>query len=854
MAVIKVSTFGGEMPSISPRALPDSAAQENRNLFTSINEFRPIKTDLTVAACSASTKTLHRFARKSDGTFNSDVTTGWISSTVERSYVKGQIDDERSERTYFTIDDGSARPRLVDVNGSDRVLGVPRPVQPTVTKNTTEEFTSEEANTFLYGPAAEAIRLAIISSTLDPVANEPSSRFSGSTIYGGPYTANSLSFPTGIPSSSHWNLYAAVGGSSTIGLALDIERLGAYQASAGATIYVPLTALPFTFRLTQGTLTTAIQAIQFGAEAGPAKVGTQVFGNAVIALIVADIAADLDPDKVAKSQRDILDATSKEFYSILTAATFGAVSARPTAPVKPTVADEINVSTGQRTAAWVTYDAAVTTYNVNLAAYNAALLTNSDEKNTLNTRIQELQARARVATQTMEAALQARWKMLTDDVSAISAYIVNQGGVGKFVGDTTVRKVESRFYIVTFVTDFGEESEPSPVSALIELDQNDSVTVGRPTSSSAEAYTTRSIQKWRIYRSNTGSAATGFQFVDELLVTSATYTDTKTGSQLGENCPSITWAEPPYRMDGQSDSYPKPVVGTNPYIRGFVGLPNGVMAGFFDNTVAFCEPYVPYAWPVEYQISTEHPIVGLGVFGQTVFVGTLGNPYFISGASSGSMSSQKLDSVQACVAKRSIVAMQGGVFFASPDGLCLADPNGIRVLTKGMYTREDWQALSPSTMFAESHEDVYYLFFNNGTAGCLTFDFAASKLARVDLSATAVYANKVDDLLYIANGTNIQKVYGGSTYRTGKWKSARAPFPMQATLAWVQIFGDQTSENPVTFKLYGDGALVHTVSVTSISPLRLPAGRWLEFEIQIESAARVTKVTLAGSTVELQNL
>ena len=330
MAVIKVSTFGGEMPSISPRALPDSAAQENRNLFTSINEFRPVKTDLTVAACSASTKTLHRFARKSDGTFNSDVTTGWISSTVERSYVKGQIDDERSERTYFTIDDGSARPRLVDVNGSDRVLGVPRPVQPTVTKNTTEEFTSEEANTFLYGPAAEAIRLAIISSTLDPVANEPSSR---------------LSFPTGIPSSSHWNLYAAVGGSSTIGLALDIERLGAYQASAGATIYVPLTALPFTFRLTQGTLTTAIQAIQFGAEAGPSKVGTQVFGNATIALIVADIAADLDPDKVAKSQRDILDATSKEFYSILTAATFGAVSARPTAPVKPTVADEINVST-----------------------------------------------------------------------------------------------------------------------------------------------------------------------------------------------------------------------------------------------------------------------------------------------------------------------------------------------------------------------------------------------------------------------------------------------------------------------------------------------------------------------------
>jgi hypothetical protein len=852
MAIIKVDTFGGEMPSISARALPESAAQENRNLFTSINEFRPVKTDLTVASCSASTKTLHRFARKADGTFNSDVTTGWISSTVERSYVKGQIDDERSERTYFTIDDGSARPRLIDVNGSDRVLGVPRPVQPTTTKNTTEEFTTEEANIFLYGPAAEAIRLAIIASTLDPVANEPNSRFTGTTIYGGPYTANSLSFPTGIPSSSHWNLYAAVSNSSTIGLALDLEKLGA--TLSGSTIYVPLTALPFTFRLTQGTLTTAIQAIQFGAEAGPAKVGTQVFTDAAIALIVADIANELNPDKVAKSQRDALDDAAKDFYRLLSAATFGALLSRPTAPVKPTVADEINTSTGQRTAAWVTYDAAVTTYNVDLAAYNTALTTNVDDRNTLNVRVQEIQARARVATQTMEAALLARWKKLTENVTAISAYIVNQGGVTKFVGETVVRKVESRFYIVTFVTDFGEESEPSPVSALIELDQNDSVAIGRPASSSGEAYTTRSIVKWRIYRSSTGSTATGFQFVEELLVTSATYTDTKTGSQLGENCPTVTWAEPPYRMDGQSDSYPKPVVGTNPYIRGFVGLPNGVMAGFFDNTVAFCEPYVPYAWPVEYQISTEHPIVGLGVFGQTVFVGTLGNPYFISGANSASMSSQKLDSVQSCASKRSIVSMQGGVLYASPDGLCLADPNGIRVVTKGMYTREDWQALSPTTMFAEAHEDVYYLFFNNGTAGCLTFNVASSKLARLDLAATAAYANKVDDQLYIANGTNIQKVYGGATYRTGTWKSMKATFPVQATLAWVQVFGDQTSGNPVTFKLYGDGALVHTITIPDVLPLRLPSGRWLEYEIQVEATVRITKISLAGNTTELQGL
>jgi hypothetical protein len=157
-------------------------------------------------------------------------------------------------------------------------------------------------------------------------------------------------------------------------------------------------------------------------------------------------------------------------------------------------------------------------------------------------------------------------------------------------------------------------------------------------------------------------------------------------------------------------------------------------------------------------------------------------------------------------------------------------------------------------MFAEAHEDVYYLFYNNGTAGCLTFNVASSKLARLDLAATAAYANKVDDQLYIANGTSIQKVYGGATYRTGTWKSMKATFPVQATLAWVQVFGDQTSGNPVTFKLYGDGALVHTITISDVLPLRLPSGRWLEYEVQVEATVRITKITLAGNTTELQGL
>ena len=162
-------------------------------------------------------------------------------------------------------------------------------------------------------------------------------------------------------------------------------------------------------------------------------------------------------------------------------------------------------------------------------------------------------------------------------------------------------------------------------------------------------------------------------------------------------------------MDGQFDGELKPSVGANPYLRGLVGMPNGIMAGCIDNTVAFCEPYVPYAWPVEYQVTTEFPVVGMAVFDQTLFVGTAGNPYFVTGAHSASMSAQKLDSNQACASRRSVVGVQGGVLYASPDGLCLASARGVEVVSRQLIARKDWQAMQPASMFAAEHEGVYYL-------------------------------------------------------------------------------------------------------------------------------------------------
>lgn len=495
---------------------------------------------------------------------------------------------------------------------------------------------------------------------------------------------------------------------------------------------------------------------------------------------------------------------------------------------------------------WVAYDAAYKQWQSDLAEWEKKSGQATDEKTGLVARLQGIQADAASAGNAVEAEYYRRLDRLDSDINRLlSSYTLISGedgdGLIKVAPD---RIVDSRFYVMTWVNDWGWESAPSPVSEMVEVDQNDSVAVA-----TVPPPNDRHITHWRLYRSNTGTATSTFQFVDEILASVVSYQDEKKGEQLGEPCPTLTWLEPPYRMDSASPATIKPPKGPDPYLRGAVGMPNGIIAGFIDNFVAFCHPYHPYAWPVEYQVTTEFPIVGLGVFGQTLFVGTMGNPYLISGADSASMSALKMDSEHSCVSRRSIVSVGNGVVYASPDGLCLASAHGVQLLTGELFSREDWQALNPAGIIAAAHEGVYY--FWTGTA-CWALDFVAKKLGRVaGIPATAVHRDTLTDHLYVASGGSILKLFSGGR-RTATWRSGIAQLPAQAPLAWMQVDSDFTA-GPVIVKWIGDGQLRHVAAFTSIEPKRLPPGRWLEHEVEVSTASRVTKVLLAGSTHELKS-
>jgi hypothetical protein len=393
----------------------------------------------------------------------------------------------------------------------------------------------------------------------------------------------------------------------------------------------------------------------------------------------------------------------------------------------------------------------------------------------------------------------------------------------------------STSYVLTYVSSQGEESAPSDPTTIVSYKKGQTVTLTNIPAgtfrSPYNAWSNVDVATKRIYRSNSGSTGTNFQFVAEIALATASYVDTTLPEALQEVVETWGWLPPPEDMQG------------------LVLMANGIGMGFADNTIYPSEPFALYAYPLTYQISTETPIVGLGAFGQSVFVGTKANPYVLSGSSPESLTMTKLPQKQACVSKRSIVEMNGGVIYASPDGLQqITEGGGLSPLTSAIINRDEWQSYVPESIQAFELDNRYYAFYDNGTTqGCLVFDFSNKPhFHKLDAYATAGYNDRRKDSLYLAIGSNIQRWDGGSTNYTMTWKSKKYRFSSQINMGAGKVDADGY---PVTLKLYADGALKHTQTVANNSTFKLPAGyRAEKYEIQIESAYKINTVAV-GETV-----
>jgi hypothetical protein len=294
---------------------------------------------------------------------------------------------------------------------------------------------------------------------------------------------------------------------------------------------------------------------------------------------------------------------------------------------------------------------------------------------------------------------------------------------GAAVSGTGSGDIVTRTYVYTFVTSFGEESEPSPPSAAVDWRPGQSVLL----SGIQAAPAGRDITLQRVYRTQTGTQGTYLYLIAERAASNANYSDVIAPNAFQEPLPSVDWTPPPNGL------------------LGLTALPNGMMAGFVGKDLYFCEPYRPHAWPEKYVLTTDAEIVGLAAIGAVLIIMTKANPFVAAGAEPGAMQMQRIEQNLPCINARSIVDLGFAVAYASHEGLVAVRSDGsAQIVTYNLFSRDDWLHLSPDTMAAAHIAGRYAAFYDDSNpnqmrAGCVIIDIAGQQpfLSRFDVMATA---------------------------------------------------------------------------------------------------------------------
>lgn len=443
------------------------------------------------------------------------------------------------------------------------------------------------------------------------------------------------------------------------------------------------------------------------------------------------------------------------------------------------------------------------------------------------------------------------------------------------VGQSDSATTSNRYYVVTFVDGFGEQSAPgSPSSNLSTQDgQNVTLSWGKPDFSGK--YINTNGAYYYIYRTLSVGGSTEFLYVDKVAYDgspSVTYSDTKPDSQLGEVLPSYDWILPP------SD------------LKGIVSSPGGFLVGFTGNALWFSEPGQPHAWPTKYQRTVDYPIVGLGVFGNNILVATTGQPYILQGIDPFNMAVTKLELSHACMSRKSIVDLGDRVMYASNLGLVSVSTSGVEWLTRQMFTPEQWRKLNPATMRATSWEGRYFAFFTGSGDFIPTNAQAFSIVPGSNEDGVSFYSESGlsplrdpydSSVYYLTQAGTICSWNTGTAYKTAKWRSKLVQTPSFVNFGFLQAqpdaypitvrlyseegntpifevqftsFNQTTMRGSFTLKRYNvDGTLAETLNGTCLNDtVRLPSGRRSRYHtFEVETSVTCRAVLMAQSSEEV---
>jgi hypothetical protein len=136
------------------------------------------------------------------------------------------------------------------------------------------------------------------------------------------------------------------------------------------------------------------------------------------------------------------------------------------------------------------------------------------------------------------------------------------------------------------------------------------------------------------------------------------------------------------------------------------------LVAFYRRSVYCTEPNLPFAWRSNYTQTLDADIIGLEVSANDIVVLTDRTPVLLTGSHPRRLTQTVIMMNQPCVSKASITRDRYSVLYASPDGLVqLSGANG-DVITGNLLSRAQWQAIRPEEISAQVHDGRYYAFKN----------------------------------------------------------------------------------------------------------------------------------------------
>jgi len=302
--------------------------------------------------------------------------------------------------------------------------------------------------------------------------------------------------------------------------------------------------------------------------------------------------------------------------------------------------------------------------------------------------------------------------------------------------------IDPRTYVFTYYTAWEEESVPSEPSAAVFVKEGQTVTItGLPaTWTHGAGYQTTDMMV-RIYRTVLGVEGTEYFRVGEVTLGTTSFVDEFDVSLLDADTllESLDYDQPEANMQGM------------------LTIHNSMIVGFFGNTLCFCEPGKPHAWPIKYRQQIDSTIVGLGAFGTTLIVLTDKTPWKVDGNNPEAVSLARTDYVLPCVSKRSIVNIGFGVMWSSTGGMAVYSTTiGTDYITKNVHSWTTWpEAVTPAGVVGKYYRGRYF-----GSDGTNTFlfernDQVGGHLVQTDVVFTAAHYLPATDAFYYVDSSKV---------------------------------------------------------------------------------------------------